>query len=58
MSPPEPPTDDPPELQDPDFIQVAKALHAAAERARLEKPKPCESGAKSRPTKRSSTGSA
>ncbi|QGN34485.1 hypothetical protein [Microlunatus sp. Gsoil 973] len=39
MSTPEPPADGPPELQDPDFIKVSKALHNRAERARAEKSK-------------------
>lgn len=38
MSTPEPP-DDLPQPQDPDFVQLTKALHTAAERARAEKAK-------------------
>lgn len=37
MTTSDPPNDDLPELQDPDFIQIRKALHEAAERARAEK---------------------
>lgn len=37
MTTSDPPNDDLPELQDPDLIQIRKALHAAAERARAEK---------------------
>lgn len=36
---PEPPDDDLPQPQDPNFIELTEALHAAAERARAEKAK-------------------
>lgn len=37
MTTPEPPDDDRPEPQDPDFIQLTNVLRTAAERARDEK---------------------